>query len=155
MGHPMPMTPLDSAPAYEDVVHQHPVNRYAQSGSSSAVSHISPRDFLSSKLTSAKYAAVPQDDVEPQEDAHVHSGETPSPASEQPESLVQTIAGVFRPKPHVHCEACDNMTQARMRRENQKHCCTMVAFTFIALFLCTMILGIIIANVTTKRKHHD
>lgn len=99
-------------------------------------------------LTQQQYAAVLQeDDVE----QHAHEHSAPSPAPTQPgESIAQTIASVFRPKPHVHCETCDAQTAARERRENEKHCCAMVGWVFIVLFICAMILGIAIVNSREK-----
>ncbi|KAF2019860.1 hypothetical protein BU24DRAFT_459487 [Aaosphaeria arxii CBS 175.79] len=123
----------DAAPAYDDVVHDHPVNQFPPSGSNSA------------------YAAVPQDDVE----LHAHTANQPTASpgpAQEPETLAQTIAGVFRPKPHVHCEQCDVQLQARERRENERHCCFMVAATFMTAFFCMMILGIVVAK---TMKHHD
>ncbi|KAF2184155.1 hypothetical protein K469DRAFT_580505 [Zopfia rhizophila CBS 207.26] len=129
-----PTTPQESAPAYEDVIHDHPVNQYPPSGSASA------------------YAAVPQDDVELQAGEHNHT--SPSPVPRQPETLVQTIAGVFRPKPHVHCEQCDVQMAARERRANERHCCTMVAATFMVGFVCLLLLGIVVAGSVAKTKKH-
>ena len=101
---------------------------------------------------------MPQDDVELQAHNHVHN-HTPASttAATEPESLAQTIAGVFQPKPHVHCEQCDVQTAARQRRENERHCCNMVAATFMTLFVCGMLLGIIITvNITGKKlRSHD
>ncbi|KAF2464278.1 uncharacterized protein BDR25DRAFT_242968 [Lindgomyces ingoldianus] len=131
----LPTTPQDSAPAYEDVIQDHPVNQYTPSGSASA------------------YSAVPQDDVEMH--AHMHDASPPTPQPQGQESLAQTIAGVFRPKPHVHCKECDVMTQAREQRENEKHCCTMVAVTFIVAFICALLLGIVVAGSIAKIKRHN
>ncbi|KAH7091487.1 hypothetical protein FB567DRAFT_275494 [Paraphoma chrysanthemicola] len=139
----LPTTPQDAAPAYDDVFGDHPVNRYTPSGSASA------------------YAAVPQDeDVELHAHAHDHSHTTPSPApgssiAPQPESLVQTIAGVFKPKPHVHCEQCDVQMAARQRRENEKHCCNMVAATFMVGFVCAFIFGVILTSIIYRHKRGD
>jgi hypothetical protein len=68
---------------------------------------------------------------------------------------VQTLAGVFKPKSHEHCEQCDIQTTARQR--NEKYCCTMVAATFMALFVCLMLLGIVIviSGEHKKRNRHD
>ncbi|KAF2004041.1 hypothetical protein P154DRAFT_427531 [Amniculicola lignicola CBS 123094] len=125
----VPTTPAEAAPAYDDVFADHPVNGHPPSGSSRA------------------YSAVPQDDVELQ--AHTHGEATPGSSIGPAESIAQTIAGVFRPKPHVHCDQCDVQLEARERRANEKHCCSMVALTFIAIALCLMILGIVVAK--TKR----
>jgi hypothetical protein len=98
-----------------------------------------------------QYAPVAQDD-DIEQDAHDHSAASPAPP--QPESIAQTIASVFRPKPHVHCETCDAQTQARERRENERHCCGMVAGCFIMFFICAMILGVVIANNMGNSKRH-
>jgi hypothetical protein len=108
-----------------------------------------------------QYATVPQDD-DVELHAHVHNHTPPSTtassAQQGPETFVQTIANVLRPKsqPHVHCEACDVQTAARQRRENEKYCCTMVAATFMTLFVCGMLLGVVIVrSAGGKRPGHD
>ncbi|KAF2822914.1 hypothetical protein CC86DRAFT_73718 [Ophiobolus disseminans] len=130
-------TPQEAAPAYDDVFGDHPVNRFPASGSTS-------------------YAVVAQDDdVELGGHTHAHesssSSNTPPPAS-QPESLAQTIAGVFKPKPHAHCEQCDVQFAARQRRENERHCCNMVAATFMVAFVCAFLFGTIITSIVYRHK---
>jgi hypothetical protein len=44
---------------------------------------------------------------------------------------------------------------ARQRRENEKYCCTMVAVTFMTLFFCGMLLGIVIVGAVAKKKRHE
>jgi len=150
MGMPTTGHAHDAAPAYEDVINEHPVNQYLASGSTSA------------------YTAVPQNDDDVELHAHTHqnnnnNNNNPSPFTEpansspQQPTFAQTIANVLRPN-HTHCEVCDNqaITAARHRRENEKFCCTMVAATFMTLFICSMLLGIVIVNATGKRgEHHD
>lgn len=129
----LPWAPQDAAPAYDDVIHTHPVNQAPPLGRPSA------------------YAAVPQDDIELNAHNHGESSSSATP-TQQPESLAQTIAGVFKPKPHVHCEQCDVQLAARERRANERHCCAMVALTFVSAFFCTMILGIVVASKMAKMK---
>lgn len=43
---------------------------------------------------------------------------------------------------HFHCTACDRLLERKERRLNQRHCCTMVAVTFMVAFLCSMVLGL-------------
>ncbi|KAJ4290626.1 hypothetical protein N0V90_010844 [Kalmusia sp. IMI 367209] len=131
-----PPTPQEAAPAYDDVIHLHgqPANNFASSSSG--------------------YASIPQNDIENDAPAHNHTASTPVPQ----ETLAQTIAGVFRPKPHVHCEECDKQAERRERRAAERHCCAMVAWVFIVLFICGMILGIVVANTAAaraRRGHHD
>ncbi|KAF2715470.1 hypothetical protein K504DRAFT_366673 [Pleomassaria siparia CBS 279.74] len=129
--------PQDAAPAYDDVIHNHPTNQFHQpSGSTSG------------------YATVPQDDVELHAHEHVHSSPT---GPSQPETIAQTPAGVLQPRPHVHCEQCDIQTMARERRENERHCCAMVAKTFMLGFICMMVLGIVITTSMAKanKYRHD
>jgi hypothetical protein len=71
-----------------------------------------------------------------------------------PASLVQTIAGVFKPKPHVHCEQCDVQLAARERREHKKHCCDMVAATFMVFFVCAFIFATILASLKYRHNKH-
>ncbi|KAF2029174.1 hypothetical protein EK21DRAFT_101377 [Setomelanomma holmii] len=137
-----PTIPQDAAPAYDAVFGDHPVNQYTPSGSTSS------------------YAAVSQDDdVELHAHTHEHNHTSASPApisaNAPQESLAQTIAGVFNPKPHVHCEQCDVQMAARQRRENEKHCCNMVATTFMVGFVCVFIFGTILTSVVYRHKRHD
>ncbi|KAF1951295.1 hypothetical protein CC80DRAFT_597452 [Byssothecium circinans] len=138
MGLPTTSPPQDAAPAYEDIIHIHPINRFGPSSSASG------------------YASVPQEDIESEALAHNHGSASshPTPAAEQSESLVQTNAGTFRPKPHVHCEACDEQSERRERRATEKHCCAMAAWVFIVLFACAMIFGIVAVNNAAKLKRH-
>ncbi|OAL51645.1 hypothetical protein IQ07DRAFT_598488 [Pyrenochaeta sp. DS3sAY3a] len=139
-----PTTPQDAAPAYDDVFADHPVNKQGPSRSTSA------------------YAAVPQedDDVELGAHDHVHSN-TPTPApvlnASEPETFVQTIANVFRPKqgPHVHCEQCDKMMTVRLRREAQQHCCTMTSAVFIAAFICIFFGVVLTSVIVTRARRHN
>lgn len=95
---------------------------------------------------------MPQDDVEHDDLVHGH---TPEPQPQQQETLVQTIAGVLRPKAHVHCKTCDLQLERQERRLAGRHCCAMVAVVFISLFFCGMVLGIVIVNnVARLKKDH-
>ncbi|CAI6341059.1 unnamed protein product [Periconia digitata] len=130
-------TSQEPAPAYEEVMGNLSMNQFTPASSSSG------------------YASVPQEeDIEndiPAHD-HNHSSASSAPLSQQPETFAQTIAGVFKKQPHVHCEACDILTERRERRANQRHCCAMVAAVFMTLIFCIMILGIVIANKAGKAK---
>lgn len=55
--------------------------------------------------------------------------------------------------PHKHCAVCDEQVQtaARQKREHERYCCTMVAVTFVSLFVCGMMLGIVIVSAAAKR----
>ncbi|PSN72192.1 hypothetical protein BS50DRAFT_245814 [Corynespora cassiicola Philippines] len=130
----LPTDPQDAAPAYDDVFEGYSANPFAASGSTSA------------------YRPVLQDDVE----LHAHDHHSPSPApATQPETLAQTIAGVFRQKPHTHCEQCDLQLAARERRANERHCCTMVAATFMVGFAAFVILAVVVSdNMAKTRRHH-
>jgi hypothetical protein len=135
----LPQTPSEPAPAYNDVWQNHPVNEHPPPGSSSA------------------YAAVPQDDVELASQQHscVDTPGSSTAAPQEGESLAQTIAGVFRPKQHVHCKECDVQTQARERRANERHCCAMVAATFMTAFACLTLLVIVLESLRYGyKKHH-
>jgi hypothetical protein len=104
-----------------------------------------------------QYTTVPQsDDVELHAHTYAPPSSEPEP-SQSPETFAQTITNILRPKPqaHVHCEACDVQTAARQRRENEKYCCTMVATTFMTLFVCGMLLGIVIVGANAKRRRHE
>ncbi|KAK3213745.1 hypothetical protein GRF29_28g877901 [Pseudopithomyces chartarum] len=132
----------DPAPAYDDI---NIVHLY---GPSNGPSHSS----------SSGYTSVPQTDIEHHASVPIHTHNSLPPPLEQPqETLAQTIAGVFRPKPHLHCEECDRQAERRERLANKRHCCAMVALVFIMLFFCSMVLGIVIANAAARkaRAHHD
>ncbi|KAF2251616.1 hypothetical protein BU26DRAFT_561431 [Trematosphaeria pertusa] len=134
----LPTTPQDAAPAYDDVVHDHPVNQFPPSGSSSG------------------YAVVPQDDdLEQNAGSHNHTSRGATPAPPQGGSgFSHALTRIFEPKPHTHCEQCDAQQAARERRENERHCCAMVAATFMMAFICTMILGIVVASAMAKARRH-
>ncbi|CAA9957146.1 hypothetical protein PTMSG1_00754 [Pyrenophora teres f. maculata] len=145
MGIPTMSAAHDAAPAYEDVVNEHPVNQYLPSGSTSG------------------YTTIPQNDNDVDIELHAHTHQnninnTPSSStdsSSQQPNFAQTIANVLQPT-HTHCEICDEhaITAARYRRENEKFCCTMVAATFMTLFICGMLLGIVIVDAAGKRREH-
>jgi hypothetical protein len=87
--------------------------------------------------------------------AHTHSRPTtPEPEAAggagPRETLLQTLVAPFRPKPHSHCEACDLAQDRRERRNKQHHCCVMVALTFMVLFICLAVVGV----VTQRAKAH-
>ncbi|KAH7410117.1 hypothetical protein DE146DRAFT_751829 [Phaeosphaeria sp. MPI-PUGE-AT-0046c] len=136
-----PTTPQEAAPAYDDVFADHPVNQSTSSRSGSG------------------YATVAQDDdIELNAHSHDDTYTPPSPApppQNASESIVSTIAGVFKPKPHVHCEQCDVQLAARERRETEKHCCTMVAVTFMVALVCAFIFGITAVSVMYRHKRHN
>jgi hypothetical protein len=164
----LPTTPQEAAPPYEDVFNDHPVNRYAPSGSTSAVR---PLNRTTSKppgvLTfESQYTTIPQTedpDIELHAEAHGHnhtsSTTTPSSSALQPETLAQTITNFLRPnpEPHTHCEVCDNQvqTEARRRRESEKFCCTMVAATFMTLIVCGTLLGVAVVTMAAKKRRHE
>jgi hypothetical protein len=158
----IPHSPQEAAPAYDEVFHDHPVNRFTPSGSASAVRHhFTCRYFTLCQgmgIDRRQYTTVPQsDDIELH--AHTHDPSSSEP-SQSPETLTQTITNILRPKPqaHVHCEACDVQTAARQRRENEKYCCTMVATTFMMFFVvCGTVLGIVIvrAHVNARGVRHE
>lgn len=50
------------------------------------------------------------------------------------------------PPEHIHCEACDRLIERKQKRNNERHCCTVVALTHIIAFLCLMILGIVVVQ---------
>jgi hypothetical protein len=43
----------------------------------------------------------------------------------------------------------------RQRRESEKYCCTMVAVTFMTLFVCSLLLGVVILSMYRKKGGHD
>jgi len=151
-------SPQEAAPAYEDVMHNdHPMSIFTPSASSSSGVRPSSRHFCIHQRPQSnktlQYTSVPQEDFENVHDEHTHKVPSPAPVPpHQPETFAQTLAGVFKKQPHAHCEACDKQMEARERRANQRHCCSMVAAVFIALFFCIMILGIVIADEVAKMK---
>lgn len=125
----LPTSPQDAPPAYGHV----------PSSSRSGYNTVPQEDDL--ELGSSEHAG------------HVNNIDDVTPAAT--ESLAQTIAGVFRPKPHVHCEQCDAQLEIKMRRDQEKHCCTMVSTVFIVAFICMMLTGIIAtATIARSRRNH-
>ncbi|EOA84642.1 hypothetical protein ACJQWK_07018 [Exserohilum turcicum] len=149
--------PSEAAPAYDDVINNHPVNRYSASGSTSAYTVIPQSD-------DTEYHQHADTDIE----LHAHNHHTPSqqapiplpapaPAPAPAESFTQTLASLLRPRaetPHTHCAVCDEqvLTAARHKHEQERHCCTMVAVTFMSLFFCSMVLGVVIVNAGLRRR---
>ena len=88
-------------------------------------------------------------------DDHAHA-HTPLVPSQQPETFTQTVARLLLPKadtPHTHCATCDEQVQtaARQKREDDRYYCTMVTVTFLTLFVCGMLLGVVIVAANAKR----
>ncbi|USP74890.1 hypothetical protein yc1106_02164 [Curvularia clavata] len=133
------MSPTDAAPPYDDVINNHPVNRYPPTGSTSG------------------YTTIPSEDVEQALDVDDHAhAHTPLVPSQQPETFTQTVARLLLPKadtPHTHCATCDEQVQtaARQKREDDRYYCTMVTVTFLTLFVCGMLLGVVIVAANAKR----
>ncbi|KAK1762307.1 hypothetical protein QBC33DRAFT_552257 [Phialemonium atrogriseum] len=125
--------PFESAPSYDDLFADHPVNGQPPSGSSEA------------------YTRVPQED---NQEARHHDRHSPNEidleASASADTPLRTLSGGS--KPHVHCDACDKIAARRENRGKEMHCCSMVAATFIVAFVCLTIMGSVIAG---KKYHHD
>ncbi|OCL11434.1 hypothetical protein AOQ84DRAFT_313889 [Glonium stellatum] len=125
-----PAAPRESAPAYEELFNDHPVNQHPPSGSSTA------------------YATVPQVDDSEFDHSHHHSAPPLTPTSS--ETPLRTLGGT----PHVHCEACDIQIERREKRHNEQVCCALVAATFMVAFVCLMLLGIVVANSRAAKSRH-
>lgn len=149
-------TPQDSAPAYDDVFNDHPVNQFPPTGSSSSVSsRFTNQTSENISLSLFQYRSVPQDDIELHAGEHAcaHNLSNTVPGPGHPaESLTQP--GGYK---HTHCEQCDVQTAAREQRENERHCCTMTAWVFMVGFAAFMVVGIVAVSAMAKsrRGHHD
>ncbi|EEA19404.1 hypothetical protein TMatcc_009537 [Talaromyces marneffei ATCC 18224] len=103
--------PTDAAPAYEDLFR--PGN--ASSG----------------------YASIPQNDNDGENNNGIDIEQHPDHVhlhQHHPEERVGEGEG------HTHCTACDGMLERKERRRTQRHCCTMVAATFMVAFVCALIM---------------
>ncbi|EUC31793.1 hypothetical protein COCCADRAFT_100361 [Bipolaris zeicola 26-R-13] len=145
----IPTTPTEAAPAYDDVINNHPVNRYMPSGSLSGYTTIPTSD-------DAEQPPFTGETLDIENHAHTHTT-TSQPPQQQPETFAQTITKLLLPQSdalHKHCAACDEQvhTAARQKRESERYCCTMVAVTFITLFMCGMVLGVVIVNASARRN---
>jgi hypothetical protein len=99
--------------------------------------------------------AVPQlDNHELHETPHSHATMTPASSQSIEQTNVAELGAALH-EPHVHCESCDALMQARERRQNEKHCCTMVAVTFMTAFFCALLLGIVIVGRSGRHGGHD
>jgi hypothetical protein len=119
--------PTDAAPAYEDLFagHERPGN------TSSGYASIPQNDLLHDQPDIRNDRNENNEiDIEQQPD-HVHLHQHPHPEDGEREG-----------EGHIHCTACDRLLERKERRLNQRHCCTMVAVTFMVAFLCAMILGL-------------
>ncbi|CEL08195.1 hypothetical protein ASPCAL11346 [Aspergillus calidoustus] len=57
-------------------------------------------------------------------------------------------------QPHVHCEACDGFLQRQQKMRAERFCCGMVAATFMAAFVCGLLLGVAIVNGRKDKWNH-
>ncbi|PCH02702.1 hypothetical protein PENOC_041950 [Penicillium occitanis (nom. inval.)] len=121
--------PTEAAPAYEDLFagHERPGN------------------------TSSGYTSIPQTDLlHPEEIDNRNNDEIDIEQQQQPDDVhlhqhqhIDNAEGVDgEGQGHIHCTACDRLLERKEQRMNQRHCCTMVAVTFMVAFLCLMILGL-------------
>jgi len=118
----------ESAPSYDELFADHPVNQQPPAGSSSA------------------YTTVPQNEPNNNYDAHhSHDDEQHQPLDLEAGPLGADVTPLqpVGSKPHIHCEQCERILERRERHDREKHCCSMVGATFIMLFISAMILGII------------
>ncbi|EMD97377.1 hypothetical protein COCC4DRAFT_140155 [Bipolaris maydis ATCC 48331] len=152
----VPTTPTEAVPSYDDVINNHPVNRYTPSGSLSGYTTIPQCDDADQPPLTRETS-----DLERNAYTHTHSSLPPSQQQQQqqqqrqPETFAQTITKLLLPQSdsqHKHCTACDEQVQtaARQKRESERYCCTMVAVTFITLFMCGMVLGVVIVNANAR-----
>jgi hypothetical protein len=103
---------------------------------------------------------VPQsgdNEFDVEDHAHPHISHSQQHQQQQPESFTQVVAELLLPRadsPHKHCAICDEqaLTTTRQKRADERYCCTMVALTFIMLFICGMILGVFLAIYAKKAR---
>ncbi|KAL5333194.1 hypothetical protein BJX70DRAFT_381725 [Aspergillus crustosus] len=106
------------------------------------------------------YSSVPQNETIDEEQAPLAAAAAPQPHQHQhqPPYLDNTRApGTCRSNanplpppstflPHVHCESCDGFIRQQQRMRSKRFCCAAVAVTFMTLFVCGLILGVIIVH---------
>ncbi|KUL87382.1 hypothetical protein ZTR_04752 [Talaromyces verruculosus] len=120
--------PTEAAPAYEDLFAGHE----RRGNTSSGYTSIPQTDVLND------HPDIPPNneteiDIEQQQqpdDVHLHQ--------HQHTDNAEGVDG----EGHTHCTACDRLLERKEQRMNERHCCTLVAVTFIVAFLCLMILGL-------------
>ncbi|KAL3465620.1 hypothetical protein BJX64DRAFT_285225 [Aspergillus heterothallicus] len=100
--------------------------------------------------SSSGYAAVPQVDEEPLPHQHEHRHEHRHQYLNQNTTTLPAPASF---QPHVHCEACDGFLQRQQKMRAERFCCGMVAATFMAAFVCGLLLGVAIVNARKDRIH--
>jgi hypothetical protein len=147
-------TTSEPAPSYDELFADHVVNRQLPAGSASAVScaagkfqktHI--RSSTNLGILHTQYTTVPQDEPDYNYDPdHLHGEEQHQPPLDLEADLPGADATPLQPldgKPHVHCDRCERIAERRARVDRDKHCCSLVAATFIMLFISAMVVGIV------------
>ncbi|RAO73814.1 uncharacterized protein BHQ10_009826 [Talaromyces amestolkiae] len=121
--------PTEAAPAYEELFagHERPGN------TSSGYTSIPQADLLQPEEIDIEQQQQQSDDVHLHQHQHTEDGDR-----------------VDRGEGHIHCTACDRLLERKEQRINQRHCCTMVAVTFMVIFICLMVLGF---GITVAIKH--
>ncbi|KAH8703562.1 hypothetical protein BGW36DRAFT_423117 [Talaromyces proteolyticus] len=132
-------SPIEAAPAYEEVMHQ---RRSTRNGYASVPQADANSDYVDDDVEQHQHNGHNHNPSH-QYQQHQHNAE-PSGISLNP--IRQAPDTTNLPEPHTHCEACDQLLERRENRLKEKHCCTMVAVTFIMAFICTMAVGIVIAR---------
>ncbi|PKS05389.1 hypothetical protein jhhlp_008764 [Lomentospora prolificans] len=128
----------ESAPAYDQLFASHPINQQP------------PRRGFPKAYAPLAQEDDPEEQPQPRghQHLHYHNGTNPEAANIAEDTPMETVNGGARV--HVHCEVCDRIAERRERRQNERHCCSMVTTTFIMAFVCLMVLGIVVVS---NRRH--
>ncbi|KAL2783300.1 hypothetical protein BJX66DRAFT_318792 [Aspergillus keveii] len=111
-----------------------------------------PYEELEAQSSSSRYASVPQVDEEPHVHPHPHTHE--HQYLDQSTRSTTTLPAPATFQPHVHCEACDGFLQRQQKMRAERFCCGMVAATFMAAFVCGLLLGVAIVNGRKDKWNH-
>ncbi|KAL3440158.1 hypothetical protein BJX65DRAFT_315071 [Aspergillus insuetus] len=113
-----------------------------------------PYEELEAQSSSTRYAAVPQLEVDDERHHHSHSHTHEHQYLDQSTTSTTTLPAPATFQPHVHCEACDGFLQRQQKMRAERFCCGMVAATFMAAFVCGLLLGVAIVNGRKDKWNH-
>lgn len=88
-----------------------------------------------------QYTSIPQFDEEEFQSQHHQKHQHQDPSTSIPLSTATTTAAQ-----HTHCELCDHQLERREKLRNQRHCCALVAATFMVAFVCVLLLGVAVVR---------
>lgn len=79
---------------------------------------------------------------EADDEAYMH-GHDPLSQPQQDQSRAEPLLPSSNLVTHTHCETCERRREKEQRSRHSLQCCRMVAATFMVLFVCAMLVGIV------------